>query len=144
MVAVCEVPLPMWVTVQSCLLPFPAVFNVSNEEKASSQGFCLFTGLVLRKPCSLNLHFPRKVEFYFLCLKAFDCIQGLMALHDLSTQDPDALLWMQSEECADCYWTQGITIRGTPLIQLCVFFSSTCSSPITFINGCCCQLYIEQ
>ena len=43
-------------SLQNCHLPFPVVFNVNNKEKASSQGFCLFSGLILRKPFSLNLH----------------------------------------------------------------------------------------
>lgn len=67
--AACSVSAALqWVTTQNCLLPFPAVFNVSNEEKASSQGFCLFAGLILRKPFSLNLHLPREnLLIPFIC-----------------------------------------------------------------------------
>lgn len=38
-VALCKVPLPQWVTLPNCLLPFPVLFDLRHEEKASNQGF---------------------------------------------------------------------------------------------------------
>lgn len=64
--AISKVPLPLWVTAPNCLLPFPAVFDLRNEEKASSQGFCR---IILRKPFSLNLHLPQgNVLIMVICL----------------------------------------------------------------------------